>query len=65
MPEILIAVALMMPTDYVKNVQWFGVTERTLIHRSGMGVRLSVWCNDEIFVGLGRHGRIFQQWKLW
>jgi len=65
MQEILIVFALLTPCDYIKNVQWFGVTERTLIHRSGIGLRLSVWCNDEMFLSGGRFGQIHWQFRIW
>jgi hypothetical protein len=65
MQTILLALVLLHPIGYDEQQLWFGVTERTVWNQAGYGVRVSSWCNGQVFVGWGRDGKIWQQSRVW
>ena len=64
-PELVMAFALSLPIDGMKEIQWFGVTNRTVIFRNGYGLRLSSWCNGQQIVGGGQFGKIHWMFRIW
>ena len=65
MYEAILAIWLMHPVDYMKETQWFGVTDRTLIFRSSYGLRLSSWCSGQQIISGGQWGKIHWMFRAW
>ncbi len=63
--ELVTAWAMCQPVDAMKEHQWFGVTNRTVIFRNGYGLRLSSWCSGQQIVGGGQWGNIHWQFRIW